>query len=1270
MKKITIAIVLLLLSTSFLQAQVYIIENFDAGTPAAWTDTYANTTTAPCSIQSERDNLWSSSTTGNMTTNNYVGISNGTDLSFSIDYKILNWSGLGATPSGWGSATLQYSTDDGTNWIDVLVIDDSNHIVSEECATLGAVVPASDLPTGSDVKLRVNNIWVGEDYYFYIDNFTATQYVACLPVSDLTATLTTGNSVDISWTANNSETQWEYVIQTQGTGEPTTAGIPTSTNPLTLSGLDSGTAYEVYIRAVCDAAEFSSWTAVSFTTSPACGDTIYDTGGVNGNYSNNENVILTIFPENPGDLVTFTFLFFNIENNFDNLYVYDGPDANSPLIATLTGDTLPDPIIASNTTGALTLNFTSDGSVTDFGYEILISCGPAPSCFAPTNLTATVSSATSAVIAWNANNGETEWEYVVQPVGSGIPTGSGTVTTSNPLTLTGLDSGTAYEVYIRAVCAPGDLSTWTGPVTFNTPVLTNYTIDCDSGQPLNLTYCYTDNDTTSFLFTSSNAFPLKIAFNSGNIEGFWDDLTIYDGVDNTGVVLFNNNDADINELAGLVFESTSTSIYMEIDSDGIISCDSSTTYTPWDFNVSCVTCITQTVDFGIVGSCEPDQEFFVEANVTDMGDAMNLEISDNFGSAIQTATSTGVVTMGPYTANSEVVVTVVNTDDTSCSVQSEILTFICPPPPNECSIVYAGEDTTFCSDNDPATTLTASYHIQGQDVSSYDISSIEDCPSPPLTGGIPTSINTDDVWSDVIDLGFEFCFFGETYNQVLIGSNGVLSFELENANGFNGWNIDPGDTLPNGTNTTLSQANIFGVAHDIDPGDCGEINYIVLGSYPARQFVVNYNDVCHFGFSCVDENGNDYTSTSQIILYESSNSIDINIIDKPLCTDWNDGLAVVGIQNVDNSIAFTAPERNTGAWATTNEFWRFSPSVGESDYVFEWYDGNTVIGTEDTITVYPEETTTYTAAVTYNLCGGGTATVTDTVLVEITPTPIPVAVEDQIALCDGEEQAILSVSVDPAQQVPDNVVYYWTYNNIDIVAGVSEANGGNTITLGGNNPEFDLLLGDYTVTAYNTVTECFASTVITVTQGTSPELEDGTSFMKCADGEVDLSVNITNDPEMSSNYLYDWYIEGVPILEGDTSGTFTHSQEFGFDSVLVVVTDTISNCSAETTITIDSFMNENCVDIPQGISPNGDDLNDCLVLDHLEAQEDIVKAEVYNRYGVKVFELNDYTDQWCGQDASGGSGSSGGLLPVGTYFYVIQFASDREPITSWIYLNY
>jgi hypothetical protein len=77
-----------------------------------------------------------------------------------------------------------------------------------------------------------------------------------------------------------------------------------------------------------------------------------------------------------------------------------------------------------------------------------------------------------------------------------------------------------------------------------------------------------------------------------------------------------------------------------------------------------------------------------------------------------------------------------------------------------------------------------------------------------------------------------------------------------------------------------------------------------------------------------------------------------------------------------------------------------------------------------------------------------------------------------------------------------------------------------------------------------------------------------------------------------------------------------------------------------------------------------------LELDHLEDQEDIVKIEIFNRYGVKVFEMNDYMDQWCGQDASDGNIDSEELLPVGTYFYVIQFGSEREPIISWIYLNY
>ena len=1086
---------------------------------------------------------------------------------------------------GWNGNSIDVLVDG------VVVLDDVTLASGSQGTETFAVTEGSDITT----VWNGGGSWANEITYEILDTDgivvgsgnSTTDVVSgtitavcpsCPSPGGLQASVSSATEAVISWTDTGAAAGYEIVVQLAGTGAPTSAGTPTSSNPLTLSGLSTGTAYEVYLRADCGSGVFSSWSsAVNFTTSPACGDTIYDSGGATGNYSNNELITTTVFPENSGDVVTFTFTFFNIENNWDYLYVYDGPDATYPLVDEYTGNTIPDPVTSTDPSGALTFVFDSDGSITSAGYEILIGCGTPPTCLVPTALTSTLDAlGTSVTISWSANNGETQWEYVLQPQGTGVPTGAGTPITTNPLTLSDLDWETDYEVYLRADCGAGDFSDWTAPTFFSTPVQTNFTIDCDAGEVLNLSYCYTNNDTTAWLFTSSTAFPLKIVFDSGNLESCCDEVTIYDGPDNTGTILFNNDAADIHDLSGLEFQSTATAIYMEVDSDGSVSCESSTTLNPWDFSVSCATCIPQTVDFSIDGTCNPDYEFYVDANVSDMGDASSIDLTDNFGTS-QTVTTTGIISFGPYAANEEIVITAVNSNDASCAVESDLLTFICPPPPNECSIVYAGEDSFFCTDNETETTLTAFYHILGQDTTEYEITSVNNCEFPSFVGGTPTSIDADDTWSDAIDIGFDFCFFGGTYDQLLIGSNGVISFELGNANTGNGWNYSAGDILPNGSNTALSEANIFGVAHDIDPSVDGEINYMVLGTSPSRQFVVNYTAVPLFSAAC-----NDLTATSQIILYESSNVIDINIIDKPTCPTWNDGLAVVGIQNIDDTIAYTPTGRNMGTWETSNESWRFNPSVGTPNYVFEWYDGSTLVGTEETITVSPETTTTYTAAVTYNLCTGGTATVTDEVTVDVAATPFPIAADNEIFICADDDEVVLEVSLEGAQPVPNNVVYYWTYDGIDIVDGVSEADGGNTITLGGLTPEFDILEGDYLVTALNTVT----------------------------------------------------------------------------------------GCSADTTISVSYYMNENCVDIPQGISPNGDGMNDCLVLDHLEAQEDIIKAEVYNRYGVKVFELNDYIDQWCGQDASDGSGSSNELLPVGTYFYVIQYASDREPTISWIYLNY
>jgi gliding motility-associated-like protein len=1086
-----------------------------------------------------------------------------------------------------------------------------------------------------------------------IDNICITA-PSCTQPGVATADAITTSTADINWTAGATESSWniEYGPEgfTQGTGTTDT----TTATTYNLTGLDSNTTYHFYVQGDCGTST-SNWVGpLVFTTNPGCGDTLFDSGGATGDYSSNELITITIFPENTGDLVTFTFVSFDIESGWDFFRVYNGPDVTSTELGSFSGDTVPDPISSTDATGALTFVFESDGSSNRSGYEILVSCAPPPSCYPPTALTISNVSGSTADFDWTAGTGNSTWEYVVVPSGDPAPTGSGTAATVNSTQFTGLDFETTYDVYVRADCgATEGFSTWSGPVRFTTMQQTSFTVDCASGVPVNVNYCYTDNETMFWVFTSTTGFPLSITFNAGTIEDIFDDITIYDGLDNTGTVLFNNNTNNTNDLTGLVVESTSPSMYIEVASDGLISCESSTTYTPWDFDVSCKSCLTQTVDFNIVGDCELSQDFFIEVDVSDLGSASSVVVSDNLASAEQTVTSAGVITFGPYTAGVNVIIYTENSDDDSCVVNSGALTFLCPPAPNDCSIIYAGEDSAFCEGT--STNLTATYHLLGQDTTSYEINSQNGCPTPGITGGTPTSLDVDDTWSEVIDLGFEFCFFGDTYSQILIGSNGVLSFELENSGTGNGFSLDSGDSLPNSSNSTLTEANIFGVSHDIDPSVCGDINYVVLGASPSRQFVVNYSEVCHYGTSC-----NSLKSSSQIILYESSNAIDVNIYNKPSCTSWNDGLAVVGIQNIDDTIAYTPPNRNTSVWDTTDEFWRFTPSLGEPDFTIEWFDGTTSIGTGDTVTVSPTETTTYTAAITYSLCIGGTATITDEVEVGINPTPEPIPTESTVYRCSDQDDSILEVTVSNSNAI-DTLTYYWTYNGNDVQVGPE-----NTYIVPAGSDQ----IGEYLVTVIDEG-NCFGETTITLVEGVVPQLENDTVFTKCMNEDVEVSVNVLNTDLLGTNLEYVWYMDGVEVQSG-SNYNFTHVAEQAFGFVEVIVVDLDSMCETSTLIEIANTMNSDCVvmDIPQALSPNGDGLNDCLVLDYFEGSDNIVKAEIYNRYGVKVFELNDYTSQWCGQDASSGNSNSNNLLPVGTYFYVIQFNSGRAPITSWIYLNY
>jgi len=105
-----------------------------------------------------------------------------------------------------------------------------------------------------------------------------------------------------------------------------------------------------------------------------CAGTLYDSGGASGNYLDNESYTKTFSPAIAGNVVRLTFTVFDIENNFDYVYLYNGADTNAPLIGRYTGTTLPPVATATNATGQLTVRFTSDYGVTTAGFAAVVSC--------------------------------------------------------------------------------------------------------------------------------------------------------------------------------------------------------------------------------------------------------------------------------------------------------------------------------------------------------------------------------------------------------------------------------------------------------------------------------------------------------------------------------------------------------------------------------------------------------------------------------------------------------------------------------------------------------------------------------------------------------------------------------------------------------------------------------------------------------------------------------------------------------------------------------
>lgn len=329
-----------------------------------------------------------------------------------------------------------------------------------------------------------------------------------------------------------------------------------------------------------------------------------------------------------------------------------------------------------------------------------------------------------------------------------------------------------------------------------------------------------------------------------------------------------------------------------------------------------------------------------------------------------------------------------------------LLSFITLHAFGQCAIT-AGNDTilpyimpiTLNAGFDTSATCTGSSYI-GNEIP-YD--------PYPFMGDSIVHLALDDYFGPIDSLPFKFIFFGTDYDAVTIGANATICFAVDRANTNSPWMIS--DSLPvNNDSSTMN--NIMVAYADIYPVLGGTISYKTYGTSPCRKFVVSFDSIPMF--SC-----NTLFYSSQAVLHEGSNIIEVFVNSKPSCSAWNNDYSILGIENATGTVYYTAPGMNPYVGAITHYGYRFSPSPSTtaSAYTWNWYDdsGN-FLGTGQNITVTPSTTTTYTVHATApygNLCDS--ITLVSHVTVILWPTGISNIQESSMSIYPNPANNILYI---------------------------------------------------------------------------------------------------------------------------------------------------------------------------------------------------------------------------------------------------------------------
>ncbi len=410
--------------------------------------------------------------------------------------------------------------------------------------------------TGSGERMALRVTGSGS-YTLMMDDLTVDYIPTCPPPSNGSIDSTGNDWVSFSWQENGDASSWEVAY---GTGDfvpdDNTTGVTAYDVNYTLSGLNGDSSYVIYVRSNCGG-DYSPWLEVG-TARPGiyvmtlindtlytCGATIFDNGGPEGNYSSSSNNTLVVFPASQ-DSTLRIWGTINSESNYDMLTIYDGVGTNGTPLYTGSGNGNVGPFVSMSQ--AFTIQFTSDGSVNNPGYELHTSCVYMSSCVAPIALAVDSVLGDTVWVSWSDTANVNSFAVAYGLAGFNPDTAAVNIVYVNGTSemLTGLTMGLQYDFYVQSDCG-NEQSMWVGPVTA-TPGYTytmsatgsdtihvcGYTIYDDGGESGN----YSVNCNSTLVVYPNDATQTLQISGSGYVESNYDHLYIYDGVGTAGNLLY------------------------------------------------------------------------------------------------------------------------------------------------------------------------------------------------------------------------------------------------------------------------------------------------------------------------------------------------------------------------------------------------------------------------------------------------------------------------------------------------------------------------------------------------------------------------------------------------------------------------------------------------------------------------------------------------------------------------------------------------------------